>query len=90
MPSCCINQGRYYITSVMEVICTVLVHCSVHPRLARLVGDLSLWRYVDFGRAPLNLQFLHKFIRFLGPHTITISVTGFVRGSGRHHPKGML
>ncbi|KAK4329365.1 hypothetical protein Pmani_000276 [Petrolisthes manimaculis] len=62
--------------------------CSVHPRLARLVGDLSLWRHVDFGRSPLNLQFLHKFIRFLGPHTVTISVTGFVRGSGRHHPKG--
>ncbi|XP_050693005.1 F-box/LRR-repeat protein 12-like isoform X1 [Eriocheir sinensis] len=61
---------------------------SVHPRLARLVGDLSLWRHVDFGRAPLSLQFLHKFVRFLGPHTLTISITGFVRPSSRLHPKG--
>ncbi|XP_064111913.1 F-box/LRR-repeat protein 12-like [Macrobrachium nipponense] len=61
---------------------------SIHPRFARLVGDLSLWRHVNFGRTPLSLQFLHKFIRFLGPHTRTITVTGFVRASIRLHPKG--
>ncbi|KAG0718712.1 F-box/LRR-repeat protein 12 [Chionoecetes opilio] len=62
--------------------------CIVHPRLARLVGDISLWRHVDFGRAPLSLQFLHKFVKFLGPHTLSITIHGFVRPSSRLHPKG--
>ncbi|XP_045599428.1 F-box/LRR-repeat protein 12-like [Procambarus clarkii] len=62
--------------------------CSVHPRLTRLVADVSLWRHVNFGRVPLSLQFLHKFIRFIGSHTLTITVTGFVKSSFRVHPKG--
>ncbi|XP_045119056.1 F-box/LRR-repeat protein 12-like isoform X2 [Portunus trituberculatus] len=75
---------------VFSYLCPVdLFHIArIHPRLARLVGDLSLWRHVDFGRAPLSLQFLHKFVKFLGPHTLTITITGFVRPSSRLHPKG--
>ncbi|XP_071546701.1 F-box/LRR-repeat protein 12-like [Panulirus ornatus] len=75
---------------IFSSLCAVDLYslCSVHPRLARLVGDLSLWRHVDFGRTPLSLQFLHKFIRFLGPHTLTITVTGFVKSSIRLPPKG--
>ncbi|XP_076065934.1 F-box/LRR-repeat protein 12-like [Oratosquilla oratoria] len=61
---------------------------SVHHRFAVLVCDTTLWRHVNFGPSPLSLQFLHKFIRYLGPHTLTISISGFVKTNVRSHPKG--
>ncbi|XP_068217532.1 F-box/LRR-repeat protein 12 [Palaemon carinicauda] len=85
-----IDLPECILLKVFSLLYAVDLHklSSIHPRFARLVGDLSLWRHVNFGRTPLSLQFLHKFIRFLGPHTRTITVTGFVRASIRLHPKG--
>lgn len=51
----------------------------VCQRLNAAVSDKNLWKVVNFGPHPLNLTYLRKFLRYLGPHTTVVRVTGFVK-----------
>ncbi|KAB7494135.1 F-box/LRR-repeat protein 12 [Armadillidium nasatum] len=54
---------------------------SVHERFESIIEDKYLWKHVHFGSNPIKLQFLRKFIKYFGTHTISITITGYIRST---------
>jgi len=71
-----------------EILVNVLIYtkhddlfsiATVHPRLAQVLRSSSLWKHVNFEN-PASLQQLKKAVKYMGNHTKSVKITGFLKG----------